>query len=858
MHTEVYDCFLSYCATDVEAARVIYSRLLRGGFSVWWDKIYLEAGMRWHDEIEHHCAASRIVLPLLTPEWKQSEWTRYETYGAEYVIPLLLRGDWDSVSTPPLAIVQGEAIQIGDWDATPWKNLFERLRLLLARPREGRTTRKILLRHRPASEIFVGRDKDLVGIHEKLFLTRRTALTHGSVIALPALGGVGKTSLARHYAEKFWRAYHEMFWVDARVGYAAEFSRIYDFLHPGEETSTPLETRALRFLREISQHDTISRLLILDNAEDEESVLPWVPQSGDCHVLITSRYTAWSPAIATHPVRILEPEHAVEFLLKRSGREGTSSEAGAALKVAQKLQFLPLALEVAAAYVQEQSGLCFADYLRLYKENEQYFLNRTSPGLTRYPDSVYLTWRATREKLSEGAKAMLRLQSFFAPTPLAIQMYIEGAQELAIHSGAPQSVPSEFEIRDWKSELIRYSMALQEPRDCISVHALVQAVEQHTLRDTGRYAEADDVARRVLISYGGKPSWEPESRQKWDILLPHAEVLVELEKTEQKDDRQELLWRIGEAHRARGSYRAGAAVYAECLQIREHVLGLEHPDTLNSINNLATLLERVGDYDAAEPLFRRALEARERVLGLDHPSTLGSINNLGLVLYGKGDYDDAEPLFRRAIEANERVLGPEHPTTLTCLNNLALVLYRKGNYTAAEPLYRRALEARERVLGPDHPDTLYLVDNLAGLLCSKGDYDDAELLCRRALEARERVLGLDHPVTLQSIHNLGLLLNEKGDYDAAEPLCRRALEAREHLFGPENISTILSIHNLAGLFYNKGDYDAAEPLYRRAVETASQVLGTNHPYTRTFIKDLESCRQAIVRSRPFDQSQPSK
>ena len=56
------------------------------GFKVWWDKVYLEAGMRWHEEIERHCEASRVVLPLLTPEWRESEWTRYETYGAEHIL----------------------------------------------------------------------------------------------------------------------------------------------------------------------------------------------------------------------------------------------------------------------------------------------------------------------------------------------------------------------------------------------------------------------------------------------------------------------------------------------------------------------------------------------------------------------------------------------------------------------------------------------------------------------------------------------------------------------------------------------------------------------------------------------------
>ncbi len=52
---------------------------------------------------------------------------------------------------------------------------------------------------------------------------------------------------------------------------------------------------------------------------------------------------------------------------------------------------------------------------------------------------------------------------------------------------------------------------------------------------------------------------------------------------------------------------------------------------------------RNGDYTRAEPLYRRALEVRERVLGEEHPSTLSSINNLAGLLDSKGEYGEAEP-----------------------------------------------------------------------------------------------------------------------------------------------------------------------------------------------------------------------
>jgi len=100
---EAYDCFLSYRAEDHEAAAHLHQRLVAVGFCVWWDKAYLEAGMRWREEIQRHCEASRVILPLLTPARESSPWTRFEAIGAKFAIPLLLRGTREEVTPCTLA-----------------------------------------------------------------------------------------------------------------------------------------------------------------------------------------------------------------------------------------------------------------------------------------------------------------------------------------------------------------------------------------------------------------------------------------------------------------------------------------------------------------------------------------------------------------------------------------------------------------------------------------------------------------------------------------------------------------------------------------------------------------------------------
>ena len=73
-------------------------------------------------------------------------------------------------------------------------------------------------------------------------------------------------------------------------------------------------------------------------------------------------------------------------------------------------------------------------------------------------------------------------------------------------------------------------------------------------------------------------------------------------------------------------------LFEDCLEKRKRILGDDHPDTLDSINNLALLLKAQGEYDRALPLYEDCLEKRKRILGDDHPHTLYSIQNLARLL----------------------------------------------------------------------------------------------------------------------------------------------------------------------------------------------------------------------------------
>ena len=57
-----------------------------------------------------------------------------------------------------------------------------------------------------------------------------------------------------------------------------------------------------------------------------------------------------------------------------------------------------------------------------------------------------------------------------------------------------------------------------------------------------------------------------------------------------------------------------------------------------TINNLASLLDDMGDSAAAEPMFRRALAIRRAALGEEHPAVARGMHNLARTLIALSRY----------------------------------------------------------------------------------------------------------------------------------------------------------------------------------------------------------------------------
>jgi len=101
---------------------------------------------------------------------------------------------------------------------------------------------------------------------------------------------------------------------------------------------------------------------------------------------------------------------------------------------------------------------------------------------------------------------------------------------------------------------------------------------------------------------------------------------------------------------------------------------------------LAVSLGNLGKYADAEPLCRRALIIRESALGSEHPETANSLYNLAGILNHQRKHAEAEPLYRRARAVYEKALGPDHPNTVRVRNNVIQFYRKQGRNAEADAL----------------------------------------------------------------------------------------------------------------------------------------------------------------------------
>ena len=807
--------FISYSHKDEDWKKRLQTQLAvlenQGLLSVWEDR-QIAAGDDWYPAIEQAIDSAHVAILLISADFLSSKFIlgkevpplleRRKKEGLR-VIPLILKPcpwqtvDWlskilgGSIDNKPLS-----GFNEHDQDHCLSELALEINKLLSAippstkpdtpevapstapKPNYDPRNPAFLVPFRAKGKYMVGRDTALEKVRQQLLAGKPTSI--GQTALFQGIGGLGKTQLAVEYAYQYRDKYpNGVYWITADENIDAQLTQLAvdaNWVAPASEHATKLDIARHR-LKTYSDC-----LIVFDNLESADDIRDYLPApSANPHILVTSRRE--QPDFADVELDLLNAEQSYAMLAQEAKAQPSSeAEESAARIIAATLSGLPLALELAGAFLARRHiGWCA--YRDLLIEDLGQAFPAQLPSLTGHEADLFKTLRISEQEIGEEPLLadVLDLLTWSGSSPMSLRLMahlldiklteLYGALGLGVALRLLQKVPDSEryavhrlvqEVRrkerplaqrtdwanmiaqrlgDWFEEIrddfrelpvfeleFEHLRAWQANAELFSPIASVRLLwlQAYPAYHRGHYDEVHKILRNALAEY---------IEQKLDYPALNANLL---------HDTAYILTR-------NGAFRDALKTGEEALRIQKAYFSEAHPDIALSLNTLANIQRRLGDYPRALEFGEQALKMRYNLLGNKHTYVATSLSDMAITYSCLGDQHRAIELSQKALKIQRELSGEKHIGIAKTLGNISSYYFNLGDLSIAIKFGEQSLEMQREFFGNNHPDIALSISNLANYHVKLGNQSHALDLGKQALEMRRELFGESHPDTLESL-----------------------------------------------------------------------------------------------------------
>jgi tetratricopeptide (TPR) repeat protein/DNA-binding XRE family transcriptional regulator len=646
---------------------------------------------------------------------------------------------------------------------------------------------------------FAGRAAELAALTE--ILERADGNPPGTVVisAIGGTAGVGKTTLALHWAHRIAGQFPDgqlhvnLRGFDPSGTPVTPEEAIRSFLDalgvPPERIPAGPDAQAGLYRGLLADSRT---LIVLDNARDEQQVRPLLPPSHGSLVIVTSR-NQLSGLAAANGARLLSLDvlastEAVALLCSRIGAPRAAAEPEAIAEIAARCACLPLALTVAAARAAARPQLplaALADELR-----------DTATRLDALDvDDSYASVRAivswSYQQLDAATARMFRL--------------------LAVHPGPDISVPAAASLaatdqpsaRMMLSSLARAHLITEHVAGRYAFHDLLRAYAGGQSRATD-HAEERRAATARLLDHYLHTAYRCVSAVRRVFNPPDFTPPVPGAAPESPAGYEQALSWLDAERRV----LLAATALADSSGFDRHAAQLPRV--------MASYFVRRGRYRESAVTQNLALAAARRLGDLAGEASCSRL--LGNAYIRLGDYDQALDCQTRSLALYQR-LGDRQGQAFVH-GGLSMVAEYQGRYADALDHAGQAL-GLYRALS-DRLGEAKVLNAVGWFRALLGDYEQARERCRQAL-----ALMAELGVREEQAHvwdSLGYVEHRLGHLAEAAACCERALSICREFSEPWNEANFLT--HLGDIRYDAGELPAARGAWRQALDIMGAV---GHP-----------------------------
>lgn len=636
-------------------------------------------------------------------------------------------------------------------------------------------------------------------------------------MALFGLGGVGKSQLAIEHAYRVRQNKAWEFWVyaETRARVEESFRAIADAVKiPGRNQP---EADILQLVYQWLQNERNDQwLMVLDSADNvdvfystdegaeqttdkakKRALWTYLPQSTNGSILVTTRDKSLAFQLTGSYKNIIEvgpmdPDHALALLKKKLGNQ---SDINAATELVRGLEYMPLAISQAAAYIKRREPRCSTTkYLEEFRRSDQTktsLLNYSAADLRRdrsASNSIITTWQISFDHIRlkrQSAAELLSLISFFDRQRIPESM-LRPFDQNKTHNHEANMDNEGVDSCDSDGAFERDILILRdyclintnERGNYLEMHGLVQLSTRKWLDING---ESEKFKKQYISRMAQEfPTWDFQHRDVCQKLFPHVEKAINYHPIDEKSllEWALLLYNGSRCSLGQDKYATAETMARKSRDARQTMLGAEHGLTLASISVLAETFCKQGRWMDAEELYMQVTEINKTKLGEDHPNTFTSMALLAITYRFQERFQESEQLHVQVMEIQKKKLGPDHPDTLANMGNLGLTYMHQGRWKESEQLLTQLMEIHKTMLREDCDQALLSISNLALMYGKQGQWTKAKQSDVKVMDINKTKLGEDHPNTLITMSNVAFTQKFQSGISDAMKLMKQCLQER--------------------------------------------------------------------------------
>ncbi len=746
------------------------------------------------------------------------------------------------------------------------------------------------LTYKPCHEI-IRRSNDVTRILSKMQELQDGSNGTLSTIYLSGNPGCGKTQIARQIGQEVFTirssdskglTFVATLNAETLETLADSYISLAKRLGITEYTLTNLATSKVNSPEEVIQHlrrlilSKIKQfsewLIIADNVVDLSLVRSYLPQTaseewGHGQVLITTQDSSAIPTNAPHTYHEslsagMLQEDAVE-LLKRVAQISNDEQIQ---KVAEILEYQPLALAAAAFYIQNVVSFGSPNY------SWTNFMETFARG----------DHEATEESLAKGNPAYSKTMS------TAVKMAINSASEsdevlrqvfFFLSLCDSESLPIEAAVNFVKKrtsgqteELIRAKMLKSSLITCLysedgipgylKVHNVIHKELKKTTTLDVQFTEkvecisvAIQVFHSLIESSSNRANENGQICVKLRSITTHCRAVhgILANTFETKDDLLKELTPFIATDKVVSWLCSTASV---CCDLSNppvaHLFSASACDfvqymSITEENNIlrAATFEVQGralfmscQYKLSMSYHKMALDIRKKIYGEEHADVATSYYNLGVVCHDPGQYSEATEYHEKGLEIRKKIYGEEHADVAKSYNSLGLVYRDLGQYNEAKEYLKKGLVIRERIYGEDQADVAQSYNSLGAVYYDLGQYNEAKEYFEKAAIIRKKIYGEEHADVAITYNNLGHINCVLGQYNEAKKYHEKALPIWQKIYGEEHADVAISYNNLGLVYSDLGHYHVAKEYHEKALTIRKKIFSEEHAVVSTSYNNL--------------------